>query len=531
MRYLCCALLFFCMLSASAQTGPGEFSEKPGEDEMQPAGLEDITTEADTAVDYRSLNHISDSSRYYRQQLDSIGRMAKTEIDSIQHAYAAVASKANSMQNKLLHEIDSLRGLNAPLENLISKLDSISHRLAIAEGEMQRKIESVRTRTLGKINAIEFPPEMGQEVSSVRSSLNRLVPDNVLNNSTASLDALRLKTGDIRGNGVQNLLQPQGVPGNGGIPALSAPADNITGQSGELIERIKPTGFADVTGNAGQLQGKVAEVSQLKSDAVDKLADGKISGLDEVKEIQQMSQIENADAIKSEDAMKTVLKKHVNTGAINHFSGKQEQLKLAMDKLTKYKSKYPSVSSIRDLKEKPRNQMKGRPLSERIVPGFNMQVQRKSGDVLVDFNPYVGYKLTARITAGAGWNQRLAYTWKAHSVNPPATIFGPRVYGEIMLGKGFSPRLETEVMNTLVPPSTLSQGDPRQRQWVLGVFTGLKKEYKFFGRVKGTTSLMVRLFDPKRQSPYADAINVRFGFEFPRKKHSKEEAQKTNQPR
>ena len=51
--------------------------------------------------------------------------------------------------------------------------------------------------------------------------------------------------------------------------------------------------------------------------------------------------------------------------------------------------------------------------------------------------------------------------------------------------------------------------------------TGLKKDYKFFKRVKGFTIVqfdLVRLIKPSHNSPYADVVNTRFGFEFPMKK-------------
>ena len=35
--------------------------------------------------------------------------------------------------------------------------------------------------------------------------------------------------------------------------------------------------------------------------------------------------------------------------AVDHFDGKPEQLKAAMDKISKYKQKYSSVPSIKDL--------------------------------------------------------------------------------------------------------------------------------------------------------------------------------------
>ena len=49
----------------------------------------------------------------------------------------------------------------------------------------------------------------------------------------------------------------------------------------------------------------------------------------------------------------------------------------------------------------------------------------------------------------------------------------------------------------------------------------MKKEYKFIKNVKGTALVMVRLFNPDHKSPYADVLNVSFGFEFPMKKKIK----------
>ena len=102
--------------------------------------------------------------------------------------------------------------------------------------------------------------------------------------------------------------------------------------------------------------------------------------------------------------------------AIDHFAGKQEQLKAAMDKMAKYKQKYSSVSSIKDLPKRPPNAMKGKPLVERLVPGLFFQFQQKNYN-LFDFNPYLGYKLSGRFTSGLGWNQRYAYDRRKENWN------------------------------------------------------------------------------------------------------------------
>jgi len=72
--------------------------------------------------------------------------------------------------------------------------------------------------------------------------------------------------------------------------------------------------------------------------------------------------------------------------------------------VTKYKKKYPSFNSIAEVAKRPPNPMRNKPLIERIVPGIGFLIQKKGEDFMVDFNPYIGYRFTGRITAGPGWS-------------------------------------------------------------------------------------------------------------------------------
>jgi hypothetical protein len=132
----------------------------------------------------------------------------------------------------------------------------------------------------------------------------------------------------------------------------------------------------------------------------------------------------------------------------------------------------------------------------------------------------VGYRVTGKLTAGLGWNQRWAMNWSQKNFVHDGRVYGPRGFVEYRLPRGFGVRVEGEWMNSIVPPHAVSNGDGT-RQWVFSSMTGLKKEYKFFGRVKGFTIVqfdLVRLIKPNHNSPYADVVNTRFGFEFPIRK-------------
>jgi hypothetical protein len=150
---------------------------------------------------------------------------------------------------------------------------------------------------------------------------------------------------------------------------------------------------------------------------------------------------------------------------------------------------------------------------ERLLPGFYFQFQQKRFN-LFDINPYVGYHISGRFTAGAGWNQRFAYDKSRDEWNDRARIFGPRVFVDFKLGKGFIAHLEGETMNTFVPSTLLGNPDAGGREWVWGVMTGMKKQYKIYKSLRGTVLLQYNIFNPKYKAPYVDRLNSRIGFEY-----------------
>jgi hypothetical protein len=155
--------------------------------------------------------------------------------------------------------------------------------------------------------------------------------------------------------------------------------------------------------------------------------------------------------------------------------------------------------------------MHGKPLIERLVPGLSLQVQKRN-DWWFDFNPYVGYRFTGKITAGLGWNQRIAYDFNSGMFNKEAMVYGPRWYGEYRLKKGFVPRIELEYLNT--PVRTPPDFTYDYREWVWSAMAGLKKEYRISKSLRGNAHVLYNLFDPHYKSPYTDRLNVRMGIEY-----------------
>jgi hypothetical protein len=310
-----------------------------------------------------------------------------------------------------------------------------------------------------------------------------------------------------------------GKIGGGNLPGISS-AD---GQLGDLSK---------ITGQAGDLKGNIpSDLKNVKDlpQGIENKA-GELSGVGDLKKQTEgldpnLGKVN--DLAKDPAAAKDQALKQVKQKAVDHFAGKEKQLQEAMDKMSKLKQKYSSLNSLSEIPKKRPNEMRNKPFIERMLPGIALQIQKRGDDLMVDFNPYAGYRLTGKLTTGMGWNQRVGYNTRSNNFSPEVRIFGPRAFGEYKIGKGFSPRLEAEVMNTFVPPfvRTISN-EPGERQWVPTVFVGMKKEFRITKGVRGTSMIMLRTFNVDHKSPYADVLNVRFGFEFPIKKKSKKEKDK-----
>jgi hypothetical protein len=435
-------------------------------------------------------------------ELDSIQNSASEQFSSIKKMYDSVMTVVSLQSTRLKSEIDSLHNLNLPEKGLLSRLDSIEDWKDEMIQALNEKVESLKTSVAEKIKALNLPPaleEKGHELGVMMNELDVSLPD----------AAIPFKLSDNLQVDLPGLGNPLGDQSTPGIDNISLPQTDL-GEVGEQINKYQdqlsalPANMEEASSLAEEQAMKVSEVNKIGEQ------------LGEAGKVTEM-----AGSLPDEKAIKEELAQKAQQQALDHFHGKQEQLKKAMETLAKYKRKYSKLEGLDDLPKKRPNKMRGKPFVERLVPGIAMQIHRKDA-WMVDFNLYSGYRFNARLTAGAGWNQRVAYNADQNEFDPDLRIYGPRLYGEFAVGHGFSGRLETETMNTRVPPQFSSRNaDSNGREWVFSAMAGIKKEYRFLKNVKGTMLLLYNLHDPHHWSPYGDKLMVRFGFEFPMKKGSK----------
>ncbi len=449
----------------------------------------------------------------YQHKLDSVQNTFYGKSGSLKVAFKQKLSTLDSLRAPLQSIVDSLKSLQLPTEKYTRQLDSINQQQEKLVASLNQKMEGLKSKTVGRITELNLPPELQEKVSAVTKNIEGFKlpvkdlnipslnsPDNPLKSLEGFASTFESPMGNIGDlDGLKNIQENLGD--------VSKITDQLSGHQDDL---------KNIT------QGNLSEVKQLPKALEEKAAD--LAGLEAIKE-QTGGLDPMLNAGKNPEALKEQATQQIQEIAVDHFAGKEQELQEAMGKMSKLKKKYTSLNSLTEIPKKRPNEMRGKPLIERLLPGIGIQLLKKNDNLLTDFNPYVGYRFTGRLTGGLGWNQRISYNFDKGIFNQQEKVFGPRIFSEFKLGKGFSPRAEVEMMNTFIPSIITPRiPDTQSRQWVLGAFVGMKREYRLIKNVNGTAMAMLNVFNRDHRSPYADVLNVRFGFEFPMKKKIKKAA-------
>lgn len=432
-------------------------------------------------------------------ELDSVRNAAARQFSSIKTSYDSVLAAAGEQTARINARIDSLEKLNRPVASLSATLDSIRQWKDEKIDALNDRVGKLKSGVEEKINGLGLPPALREERKELISIVNEL------DISLPEADIPAALREDLQHGipGLEGTLGKESIPGLENIDVK----DVSLGEVGKEISRYQDQ-IADLPATMEEASS-MAEEQAMKITQVNEISDqfGEVDGITEM-----------AGSLTDEQAVKEELVQKAQQQAVDHFQGKEEQLQKAMETLAKYKQKYSKLEGLDQIPKKRPNAMRGKPFIERLVPGIALQIHRKDA-WMVDFNLYAGYRFNPRLTVGAGWNQRVAYNANEYEFDPDLRVFGPRLYGEYGVGEGFSARLESEYMNTRVPPRFASgSADPPGREWVYSTMAGIKKEYRFLRKVKGTMMLLCNLHDREHRSPYADKLMIRFGFEFPMKK-------------
>ncbi len=414
------------------------------------------------------------------QKIDSIKLTTNTTLNKLNTQYDSVGQSYTRLTTNLQHRIDSLQQLGQPVNELINKVDSLNAMKEERLFALKSKSENLKKEVSEKLNCLNLPHELNGTIAEYTSALDHV--DVSLPGTAFSIPELNIP--ELNG---LNLSVPK-------MPELNldglSDLKTLTGQ----VEKLKD----------GMPEMKLPEKEKIAARVEEEASAIASNRLGEMPGIPELPQ-------SGEEAQQQVLNE-MKEQALDHFGGKQEILRKTMEQVSEYKQKFPDVQSLADLPKKAPDAIKKKSFVERLVPGLTFQYQRWN-EHLLDINLYTGYRFTSKLTAGAGWNQRVAYDAHRNQWNQLSYMYGPRVYSSYNLGRGFIAHIEGESMRTFIHYS-LNDRKAGQWEWVYSMMTGLKKEYRLTKKMKGTAYLLYNIFDPNHKSPYVDRLNARFGVEY-----------------
>ncbi|CAN5437859.1 hypothetical protein BH09BAC3_BH09BAC3_35910 [soil metagenome] len=506
-------LILFSILTTYvfAQQQPDSSRLKINKITTKASGKVDSLNSKISSVNILSINVPGDStSQKAIHKADSIRSGFQSKADSLQRAYQMPINKLDSVAKSLQHQAKILTSMNIPSAKVSAKLDSVTKLKTAQLSKLNHKMDSLKAKANKSLNSLDLPPGMKEPVQKLTQSINGYKIPTV----DGKIPNVNLPSANLPGNLNMPSLGNTNIPamGNAQLPTGAAQLNipgaadltKITGDVGKYgadVKNITQGNLNDVKGLDKKLEGEA-----MKSAPMGELT-GKTAELDKYK-----SQLNG----RPDSAAFGMVKQEVMKEATNHFAGKEEILKQAMDKMAKLKTKYSDVKSMADLAKKPPSAFHDKPFIERLVTGITFQVI-STGNYLLDINPAVLYKISPRFSAGGGWVQRIAFDQSANSQQ----VYGPRAAVQFNLQKGFSLRYAPEMLNTLIPPQYNFSADAGKRLWVWSHFVGIKKEFKIYKSVRGNTEALYNLYNPNHLSPYGDQLVVRIGFEMEMKKRKK----------
>lgn len=488
-------------------------------------------------------------------RIDSLQQSFVSTTDSIKDAYSSRVQKLALRKQEYQSRLDSIKRIadkrpglpnlpNSPSDSIqqavnvaryTQKIDSLDQQMTGLQRKTTARIDSVKGRVTEQINKLKLPKGAEGKVAGLTSVMDKVsVPEfnqDILAKSGLNINSTFPNASLPNANAILPGLDLPGI-GTTGIPNVSPNIPNANVNAPDLKANLPGSNIdtgklTDLTGKAGDVQQQVTTVTQ-SQEGVGKVLEEKageqIKGLPD----QKLPDTGLPGGIpQTGDQAKEQLTEMAKKQAVNHFAGKEQVLMGAMEKMSKLKQKYNSVSSLKDIKdEKPRNELAGKQLRERLVPALTLQFQSWY-DLMLDINPSVGYKLNSHMVVGLGWNQRIAFNIPDRAFNRYSNVHGIRSYTEYNLKKGFGLRVDLECMNTPLKRKNLTATDsPPQRDWVWSAMVGIKQKYPIYKKLKGNAQLMYNLFDKDHRSPYTDRVNWRIGLEFTFKKKKKVESEK-----
>lgn len=432
-----------------------------------------------------------------RFKISNLFRGRKRESKSLQSTYR------KSLALKVNHEIDSMK------RSFIFRFDSIESSsndpLVVKKksDSLKQVYESALSRRISflKRNGVRLPKRAGRlsdkallatgkfpQLSTSRipgaGDLSGNLPISNIGRSDESLPKLDVTDASL--SSIQNsyINVPQlGELKNRELPGELSNARNVMG---------------DVSSQAKEVGGLAKDAERLKgeginSDEANELIDGAIKNAkplegvsNQLSEVEKLDQLKQLDMAKFKDAQlaRDQLASKITT---NQVLQNEEAVKVYMEKMRKRKRKFNQISDMRYIPKIKPNEMKGKPLGERVVPGLLFQIfdsgQTRDSKKIVSWflAPELLYRISGKLSAGIGGVYRIQYS-VAPKVFWDRPLYGYKLIGQLKIWKDVHLRAEWENLSFYSPPTLL---EDRQRIWRNNWLAGIGRVQPITARLSG----------------------------------------------
>lgn len=485
----------------------------------------------------RELDRIDSATQHIHHKIDS--------LQNLQLPTAVYQKKLDSLSQRLnqklsyQHQLDSLSGgWKKKANGILSVQDSLQMKVNQKVAALQRKMKAKMTfldslsledkslaadvnaeNLTGKLDKMavpdtkELPQLIQQGVKLPSSELNNPLKGQPLGNG--SLDELSKEIKDK-----ENSIK-QAVGDNSAVKEMKSVGQEVRDVANDLkkiqqyqkeAREVKENGLAKAESIPKELEKTATNVKEVG------VFQGEVKKAETMKNALQQYQ-EMAMAMQNPDSLKKKAKQ-MDGKLVDHFAGKEDKLKAGIAQLDKLKKKYKVIEDSRYLPRRAPNEMKGKPLRERIVQGISLQLY-KADRVAIDFDPYVAYKLTGRFRPGIGFTYRME-TLSKFPLIKNGKVYGYRIFNDLKLYGNFYFHTEWERLH--FSRDIISKYrfpiEESAREWKSRINAGLFRTYRISRRFNGQAQILYNVLDLKN-FPQNRNSSIRFGFEYKMGKYLK----------
>jgi hypothetical protein len=482
-------------------------------------------------------------------KMDSTTKRISFTIDSLQAKGLPTAhyqKKLDSINRKFQSYL-SLQSISGKINKTIStklndERDSVQKKVNKKSAALQKKVKK-KTSRLDSITAKAKDPTSQAKLPTANvantSLPSQATPKINLPNSSANTSGLNLTK---ETNELSNLSKNLALPQSQEVKKIenelkqieNVPKQelNSTGVSKEINEAKKDAKEVSALEKKADdykkdikeiKKGDKEKINTLEKDA-EKQVEKSATNVSEIKDLKKEETIvqtqKNAfqqyedmvSNLKKENGLKEV--KNISTKALpNPLVGQESKLQAGIAQLDKLKKKYHNIPDSRTILRRIPNEMRGKPLKVRIVPGLGFQWYpgKQTG---MDLSSYLMYRLTGRLRLGLGYSDRLVFDSKNWNMSS-GHVQAMRLMTDYRLIPTLNLHVEEEWTHYDLSAQNIYRtlNDPPLKEWNVKLNMGVLKSYKISRRIDGQMQLLYNTLDLSN-FPQTKNTAIRFGFEY-----------------